>query len=156
MTRLFFFLLFLAVALGLEALFRWSNSLELDWAWLGFRAMTLGSIFLISGWATRRAGRREARTGKPGSGLLTAIFALLFGGIGLAVWSWRTADGFRTGKMLVALSPDRFTAWSSNPSGFAVAATIGILGVAVFLIFLVAGAFLLMDWLRSRSGPVGS
>ncbi|MFZ5747019.1 MAG: hypothetical protein ACOY45_05095, partial [Pseudomonadota bacterium] len=90
------------------------------------------------------------------SGLLTAIFALLFGGFGVAVWSWRTVDGFRTGKMLVALSPDRFTAWSSNPSGFAAAATLGILGVALFLIFLVTGAFLLMDWFRRRNGPAGS
>ena len=154
MRRLRLFLLIISIAISIEAIFRWSNGLEITWAWLGYRTGVLGAIMLGSGWFARHEARRERATGKPASDFLTSIFAMLFGGAGAVVWAWRTVDAFVTGRVIVSLAPDTYTTWSANPWGFAVAMGLGFFGVLLFLCFFVLGVALQWDsFSRRRQQP---
>lgn len=153
MRSLLLFLLILGVAVAIEALFRWSNNLELGWNWLAWRAAILTLTVLISALFSRRDSTRIRKTGLSNKSMWMPAFMLLSGGAGLAVWGWRVVEALLTGQVIVSRSPEAYTGWSANPTGFLVAMGLGILGVAFCLLLFVGGVFFLWDYIRSRHGP---
>jgi threonine/homoserine/homoserine lactone efflux protein len=144
------FLLVLGAALAVEALYRWLNLLEMSWSWLGYRVAVLSFLMLSTRWFSQRAARREARVGRSTDGFVMSLCTTIFGGVGAALWAWKTVDAFRTGRVLAAANPSIYTFWSTNPSGFAVAVGIGILGFLFFLTFFAVGLLMIWNCRRAR------
>lgn len=153
MRSLLIFLPILGVVIAIEALFRWSNGLEMGWSWVAYRTGILAIAALASALFSRSDARRIRRTGLSNRSIWTPIFLLLFGGVGFVVWTWRVIEALLTGQVIVSTSPEVYTAWSANPAGFLVAMGFGVLGTLFFLLLFVGGIFFMWDYIRSRHGP---
>lgn len=150
MRRFLIYPLIVVTAVAVEALFRWSNGLELGWSWVAYRAAILGAIVLTSAWFSRRDAKRANAGNTAHDGIWVSIFALLFGGAGAVVSGWRGVDALLTGRVIVSTMPDSYTAWSDNPGGFAVAMGLGVLVFAFFLAFFAGGIFLMVEHVARR------
>lgn len=151
MRTFFVFGLLVCAAVAVEALFNWSNGLELGWGWAGYRAAMLVLILLVTAWSSRREARRErASGGGSKSGVGGGVFALVLGGSLAFVWGWRAVEALLTGRIIVSNTPDIYTAWSANPRGFAIALALDVTAVLFGLAILVVGVMIVGDWLARR------
>lgn len=150
MRRLRLFALVISVAISIEALFRWLNGVELTLGWLAERAVILIAIVSVSAWGARSELKRARRRRKPSNDIPIAIFAIFFGGFGAVYWGWRMLDSFINGRIVVDTQSEAYTSWVTNPPGFAVAAGLGVLGLAFYLLIFIFGIVTVGDALVRR------
>lgn len=152
MRRLLFFCMFIGACLTVEALFRWSNALELGWGWLAYRAAFYLTIFAATNWSQWRDRKRMGASGIVASSpkAWMIILALLFGGAGAVVSAWRAAEAVLTGRISVSTTPEIYTGWSANPQGFAIALGLDVFVFLTFIAFFAAGLWMAGDYLARR------
>jgi hypothetical protein len=148
--RFLIYPLIVVAAVAVEALFRWSNGLDLTWSWLGYRTAVLTCIVGVSAWSSRRDAKRSDAGRAADDDIWTSIVLLLFGGAGFVFWTWRGIDALLTGRVIVSTVPDTYTIWSANPTGFAVAMGLGMLADAFFLLLFVGGIVLGWQYFSRR------
>jgi hypothetical protein len=136
-------------------LYLWLNGLALTWQAVVFGALPGLAGVLTNMWFARRRERQERRMlprapGKPANGLLGAGALLLFCGVMVFVSGWRLIDAVLTGRVTVSTTPDIYTAWASNPWGFAFTLALGIVIALFFLVGVIVSIFMIGDAIERR------
>lgn len=145
MARLRFFLLALGLVVGAEALYRVTNGLEVDVAWVLGRITVFtipASVLLFVG-----SDRTQA-------GVVPGAFALLLGAAGAVIFAWRAADAIWRGQLLISSQPKLYSDLATNPIGFEIGLGFLVAGLGVSLIFLIGGFRMVSAAWKRRFPPI--